>query len=457
MIQTVVDFIAPVRSGERQSLMDLLTTIGLDPASNPVLPLGKVGCLHFASLVVFDDPTGPPELTPTDTKVVHFNGEKPFPPYLVFECNSDLDVKGTVDALVKSNAEGLHRVFSHCEGYSAPRVSPEVLASYLSTYLVARATKPSAWHIANVGRSVQRVYDEQALREGVEGFLDGLRSQGQLPSDPAAVHQAVIEYAKTNFPWSLTAAPRMTPEEIAVPARNMALAKNLAIAAGVVFVLFEVIAGIRTRGKSLVTLLPLLGLAGLLRWKETHDPELLTPADPKQVRALEATEDRVPQNHLASLIYVKPGPFRRTVISLVLWLVNLLARTATDGYLGSMVTIHFAHWTLLDDNSRLLFFSNYDSSWGGYLDDFTDKASNYLTMIWSNTVWFPHTKWLVEEGASNGIRFKAWARMAMSISNVWYTAYPTISVLTIQRNSDLRDGLSESLSGADLTTWLRLL
>jgi len=457
VIQTVVDFIAPVRPAERQSLLEVLAVIGADPVSNAVLPLGKVGCLHFSSLVVFDDPTGPPLSTPLDTKEVHSDAAKALPPCLVFECNSDLDVKGTIAALVTSNAKGLHQVFSHCEGYDAPETSPSLLAPYLTSYLAAHARKPNAWHIANVGRSVQRIFDEQGLREGVAGFLDGLRAKDQLPQDGADVHQAVVEFASARFPWALTPAPRMTKEESDIPQRNLNIAKYASIAAAVILVLAEIIGVKRSGPKFLLTLLPLLGLAGLLRWKESHDPERLTPADPNLVRALEATEDLLPQNHLASLIYVKPGRFRRTVISLVLWVVNLLARTATDGYLGSMVTIHFAHWTLLDDNSRLLFFSNYDNSWGGYLDDFTDKASNYLTMIWSNTVWFPLTKWLAVEGASNGIRFKAWARTAMSVSNVWYTAYPDLSVLTIQRNSDLRDGLSKALTGDDLTTWLRLL
>src|SRR3546814_16314780 len=52
----------------------------------------------------------------------------------------------------------------------------------------------------------------------------------------------------------------------------------------------------------------------------------------------------------------------------------LLRVKATDGYLGSMRTVHFAPWAFLNNCSRLLFFSNFDHSWGSYLDDFIEKA-----------------------------------------------------------------------------------
>jgi len=65
---------------------------------------------------------------------------------------------------------------------------------------------------------------------------------------------------------------------------------------------------------------------------------------------------------------------------------------AADGYLGSMRTIHFAHWTLVGNGDRLLFLSNFDGSWQSYLDDFVDKAHGGLTLAWGNCVGFPRTK-----------------------------------------------------------------
>jgi hypothetical protein len=106
-----------------------------------------------------------------------------------------------------------------------------------------------------------------------------------------------------------------------------------------------------------------------------------------------AQEDQpgVVQNHMARLAQVKPGRFRRRLLALVLWSANRVARVSTQGSLAGIPTIHFAHWSLIDGGQRLLFLSNYDGSWGSYLDDFIDRASDGLTLIWSNTVGFPRT------------------------------------------------------------------
>ncbi|WP_164209517.1 hypothetical protein, partial [Stenotrophomonas maltophilia] len=77
-----------------------------------------------------------------------------------------------------------------------------------------------------------------------------------------------------------------------------------------------------------------------------------------------------------------------------------------QGYLGSMRTIHFAHWARVNNNSRLMFFSNFDQTWESYLDDFIEKAHAGLTLAWSCGVGFPPTRFLVKDGASHGRQFK---------------------------------------------------
>jgi len=142
----------------------------------------------------------------------------------------------------------------------------------------------------------------------------------------------------------------------------------------------------------------------------------------------------------------------------VLWAANLLARISTHGTLSGIPTIHFAHWSLLDGGRRLLFLSNYDGSWGSYLDDFVDKASRGLTAIWTNTVDFPRTRFLVLDGARNGTAFKAFARMRQTPTAVWYCAPPyrdhVLSVRRIDANSTLREGLAEAPPTDALNAWL---
>jgi len=62
------------------------------------------------------------------------------------------------------------------------------------------------------------------------------------------------------------------------------------------------------------------------------------------------------------------GKFRMRTLKGVLWIINRLAKTSfIKGNLGGIPTIHFARWLLIDDDRRLLFFSNYDGSLGDLL------------------------------------------------------------------------------------------
>jgi len=97
---------------------------------------------------------------------------------------------------------------------------------------------------------------------------------------------------------------------------------------------------------------------------------------------------------------VKPGPFRRATLRGVLWLVNVVARTQDKGKLTGIPSIHYAHWSLIDNGRRLLFLSNFDGSWENYLDDFIDKSHYGLTGIWSNTASFPGAHLLFLKGAT---------------------------------------------------------
>ena len=158
-------------------------------------------------------------------------------------------------------------------------------------------------------------------------------------------------------------------------------------------------------------------------------------------------------------MHVKPGVLRAILIRLGLKGLGLLLRvSATDGYLAFMRTIHFAHWALIDNGSRLLFFSNFDSSWESYLDDFIEKAHGGLTLAWSNGIGFPRTRFLVEDGATSGLLFKTWARHSMARSLFWVSAYPDLSVNQIERNCEIAAGLrATSLSDDAARTWAALL
>jgi hypothetical protein len=198
----------------------------------------------------------------------------------------------------------------------------------------------------------------------------------------------------------------------------------------------------------------LLWLRYLERRDSSHDAP---PVDERTLREMVRREDWIAQNHMGSIVLIKPGILRGIIIRAGhLGLGWLLRVKATDGYLGSMRTVHFAHWAFLNNGSRLLFFSNFDQSWDSYLDDFIEKAAKGLTIAWGCGVGFPPTRFLIYDGAAHGRRFKNWALGSRAVSRFWYSAYRELTVDQIERNHRIANGLRKpSMSAADATAWMR--
>jgi hypothetical protein len=180
------------------------------------------------------------------------------------------------------------------------------------------------------------------------------------------------------------------------------------------------------------------------------------PVDERMLRDMLRREDWVTQNHMGSMVLIKPGILRTIIIRAghrgLFLVLRLVAR---DGYLGSMRTVHFAHWAFLNNGSRLLFLSNFDHSWGSYLDDFIEKAHAGLTLAWGCGVGFPPTRFLVYDGASHGRQFKNWALASRAVSRFWYSAYPDLTVDQVERNNRIADGLrKECLTDKEAARWM---
>jgi hypothetical protein len=197
-----------------------------------------------------------------------------------------------------------------------------------------------------------------------------------------------------------------------------------------------------------------------LRYLERRDSSHDAPqVDEGMLREMVRREDWIAQNHMGSIVLVKPGVLRSIIIRAGHLGLGLLLRwTATNGYLGSMRTVHFAHWAFLNNGSRLLFFSNFDHSWDSYLDDFIEKAHVGLTLAWGCGVGFPPTRFLILDGASHGRQFKAWALASRAVSRFWYSAYRDLTVDQIERNNRIADGLCKpQLSQTEAAVWIRNL
>jgi hypothetical protein len=419
MGQILLTFLTRVKPDKLAELREFLDNdIAGNLLTNPHVPFPSLTRLHFASLVLNEDST--------------------YGPYLVFENNFDGPLEAYIDELYRHSAQGLHRIYGYCLDYPAASAADrEQILSYLRKHIV----RPNAYHIGNVGRSAKRTLKEDGLRDGLENFLDDLVRKAPSGQAPGSIRQRVQDFVRRQpaWAWATQAEPRQTEMERLRPWLN------IAIVVVVAFLLLPI-------------LIPTLFIWALvLRHKEKRDPAPDKFNISTHVKDLVEREDRtqVVQNHLAHMTLIKPGLFRRATLWFVLWLVNLVARTQNHGKLLGIPSIHYAHWSMIDKGRRLLFVSNFDGSWENYLDDFIDKASFGLTAIWSNTKEFPRTLLLFWQGAKDGDRFKAWTRDKQFYTNVWYSAYPSLTVETVDNNSAIREQLFTSLDETATREWLR--
>jgi hypothetical protein len=204
----------------------------------------------------------------------------------------------------------------------------------------------------------------------------------------------------------------------------------------------------------------------LLEW-QPHDvvydvrghQEQWTAADRLAFSAIAATEDHGTQNALTHVVPLRGGSGRLSVLKHAHAIVDRISKNHFQyiGQLGTIPSIHFAKWLLLESDQRLLFLSNYDKSWESYLGDFVDKAPEGLNLAWSCTQEYPRTVGLAFEGAKDEETFKAWGRAYQVPTQVFYSAYTDLTIETINNNTWIRYRLHEAADAGDLESWFRRL
>ncbi|MBC7871327.1 MAG: hypothetical protein H7Y09_10860, partial [Chitinophagaceae bacterium] len=161
-----------------------------------------------------------------------------------------------------------------------------------------------------------------------------------------------------------------------------------------------------------------------------------------------AIEDVVIQNQMTVISAIKPGIREFFRLRIALLLINMVAKHfQTQGSLGGIATIHYAHWSIIDKGRQLLFISNYDGSWDSYIGDFSDKAAPGLDLVWRSSPDYP------EKGAIDLEKFKAVIRANQVKTQLFYSAYPHETVVNILSDK----AISKSLDRTKVQDWLRRL
>ncbi len=381
-------------------LRALLTKIGDDVAGNPLVPFARLTSAHFLSWFIVDRAN--------------------VGPYLICELNVDGPVEPFLFDLVAQARPGLDQIYAHCPDYPADG-QPAQIVEYLRRGDIGH----DCYYVGWPGLTVDRILKERDLRRRLEDFLDQ-QDEAALGS-PSAIRQKLQDYVErdSSLHWARTVPLR----PFLVRNRTQVLAAiNVAgvlIGLGILGLGFLVAKrhGIWPDVIAVGAVAAIIGIfLAVLRWLEVTDSVSDAQPDHSQVQVVANQENRVVQNHLASVADVKPGEFRQLLLKGVLKFIQILATvSANQGNLSGITSIHFARWVVINDGKQLLFLSNYDGSWENYLDDFIDRASAGLTAIWSNTVGFPRTEFLVNGGATDELLFKTLTRQSQEPSLVWYT------------------------------------
>ena len=423
--------VAPLAEGSEPGLRTLLEAMNTQPGmADPqaaLLPFGSFDQLHFARLMLLDD-----ELQADMT--AHGLPPPHLPVCLAFMGDCDGPARSFLADLAQRAGDGLRRIFSHCEGF--------VATGDLLAWMLAHERPPAASYVNWVGRSVQQIRQESALQRALSARV----ARGAVASGAGAqrIRRDLIAFVATEVRAGRLA---LTPPEATPPGWQAAKLVHLLAVPLIGLVFLPVF----------IVLLPLVIYQ--LRSREKRDPEICPRPQAAALQALQDLEDYEVSNQYTALGPVKPGLFRRWLVSVLLVLIDYACRHVfTRGHLARVQTIHFARWVFLDDKTRVVFASSYDGGHQNYMDDFINKVAWGLNLVFSNGIGWPRTRWLILGGARSEQRFKYYQRRHQIPTQVWYKAYPGLCLADLKRNQRLREGLERAqMDDAQALAWLSLL
>ncbi len=470
---TIVDVILEVDPDSVEVMRQRILAITNLNGSLSFTRLEPIPRLHFMSMQIFEDE--------------HFD------PLFVFENNFDGPPERYWPGVMAQLSDDLRSIFA-CTKEAKKSDWPSLFEAGSTKPLVPFINKysirPSAQHFGAVANSLARILRDRGVFLDVQSEL-GNPGAKYRQLDAPGVHAALRQWALKKYGW-LSQPENPTTAQALSTYRWSTLRPVLPWLVLVAVVIGLIVGsyslhqsgilpwqGVPDAGRVaafavrfVLTLICLGILAALMlalaaippyralrRLEQSDFSQDRPPLTLEQLKLLSGDEDQIVQNHLGSMVLVKPGMLRAFLIRNALRALHFAVPIwCSDGFLGSMRTIHFAHWTLVGNSGKLLFLSNFDGSWESYLNDFIDKAAHGLTLAWGNCVGFPETKNLVCDGAAHGTQFKAWARQSQTKNLLWYSAYTDLTVNQIIRNAKIVDGLrKESMEMKEAEPWAQLL
>jgi hypothetical protein len=416
--QNPITVITPIRKDRLANIYEYLKEIKDDLLKGKHESFENIGTIHYCRWIVIDD-------------VGQDNNPENQPPKLIFSSNFDGSIEDQFRDLCTKSVEIIDRIYDCCEGY--PSVNERTTENRVA-YLQKANTKSSAFYRGSPDRSLQQVLGESKLRNFLREVLDANSWDNLTAREVQAKLLAAVKQ-KPEFEWA--SVPYDPPR---VSWLGMILFGLVLLALSPFIIIWVLI--IR------ITLEP----------KDKNFTLTRSELNEKKMLNLESYEDIEFQNQFTQLVVMKPEKMRLlTFKGMMLFARVLIKLLFVKGKLMGIPTIHFARWVLFDNGKRVLFFSNFDGSWQQYLGDFIDKSGWGLTGIFSNTVMFPKTRFLFTGGAYDEEHFLAWSRNTELPTQIWYSAYPDLSIKNVNNNSEIRSLLFKQLNETRAQDFLKLL
>ncbi|WP_050044714.1 hypothetical protein [Bradyrhizobium sp. LTSP849] len=101
---------------------------------------------------------------------------------------------------------------------------------------------------------------------------------------------------------------------------------------------------------------------------------------------------------------------------------------ANGGKIASLGTIHIVRWVMFDDDTRLLFATNFDGSVEDYMRDFAERAPEGIDAIWGHCEGYP--------GARDYPKLRDYILGSAIETTGYYCAYPNSTVTDINKALD---------------------
>jgi hypothetical protein len=429
--QDAVSIRATILPDERSALDAALARVNADIEANPIVPFAALPGVHFARFLILDD--------------AEVNGQL-VPASLVYAANIDGDWFAHLDSLAALGA-GLDEVWQHCDGYPPPEVRTRATRR---AFLRQHRIKSHALYVNTVGRTVEQARAEAGLREKLEDTIDGLhRANGNRLRSRADVARALRDAIgrEESTVWALQDAQARSAlwrfkERVLLAVTILAL---VILSPIVILVAVPWLLVLRSHEKRDAKQ-PVLRLTAFRRGR------------------LPIAEDQVVQNQFSAVGCIKPFWIRRASVRVLLLAADFVTKHYFNkGDLGTfrplglngVDTIHFAQWLVIDEGHRVLFLSNYDGSLTSYMDDFINKVAWGLNAVFSHGEFYPPTRWLVLDGATDEQAFKAFLQKHQIPTQAWYSAHKHLSALNLGNNEAIRAGLASA--GAGSSQWTERL